>query len=394
MSRLIFYTGKGGTGKSVISCATGIKASQLGYKTLVISVDPSHTLSDAFNVRIGYEEVKIKEKLWALQVDPLVEMRNNFAIIQEYFVSVLAAKGIDETLAYEVASLPAVTQLFALLKVEEISSKSSYDAIIIDTVPSGEALKYIQLPKLLGSISKKLIKLALPLVDLGKILQPIIGLPAPSKGVMQKEIQLISRLEKLAEILKDSDACSLRLIANPDSFSIDNMRRTLLSANLYGINVDLVILNKIMPEVKDEFFQKWVSLQKESLEKAKISFYPLPIKFLELFDTEVKGFEMLEKLSESLFQDEDPLKIYYKGSPFSLEYKDSHLTIKVKVPFTEKDNCEVERMGEELIVKVKQDIGEVLNVVPLPAIANNMKLLRAKLLKGELEITFVKENGG
>ncbi|GBC74938.1 Arsenical pump-driving ATPase [archaeon HR06] len=395
MKRLILYTGKGGTGKSVISCATGIKTSELGYNTLVISADPAHTLSDAFGKKIGNDLEKVMERLWVLQIDPIVEMRKNFSLIQEYIVSVLASRGIDETLAYEIASLPTMTHLFALLKVEEFFSKDVFDVILMDTVPSGEALRYLQFPKILGSVSRKLAKFLTPFTELGKFLQPLIGLPTPSKEVIKSEVQLISRLESLAEILKNSDISSLRLIANPDSFSIENIRRTLLGANLYGINVDLSIINKIIPDkVKDDFFQRWKELQREALEKAKLSLYPLPIKFLELFDVEVKGLDMLKKVAEELFKEEDPTKVYFKGSPFSLEYKGNSLIFRVKVPFTEKDECEVERIGEDLMIKVKKDIGELINFIPLPSVANYMSLKRAKLLKGELEITFVKENGG
>jgi len=395
MKRLILYTGKGGTGKSVISCATGIKTSELGYNTLIISADPAHTLSDAFGKKVGNDLEKVMERLWVLQIDPIVEMRKNFSIIQEYIVSVLASRGIDETLAYEIASLPTMTHLFALLKVEEFFSKGAFDVILMDTVPSGEALRYLQFPKILGSVSRKLAKFLTPFTELGKLLQPLIGLPTPSKEVIKSEVQLVSRLENLAEILKNSDISSLRLIANPDSFSIENTKRTLLGSNLYGINVDLAIINKIIPDkVKDEFFQRWKELQREALEKAKLSLYPLPIKFLELFDVEVKGLDMLKKVSEELFKEEDPTKIYFKGSPFNLEYKGNYLIFKVKVPFTEKDECEVERIGEDLMIKVKKDIGELINFIPLPSVANYMSLKRAKLLKGELEITFVKENGG
>jgi arsenite-transporting ATPase len=195
----------------------------------------------------------------------------------------------------------------------------------------------------------------------------------------------------LADILKDVDVTSLRVIANPDAFSIENTRRTLMLSSLYGINVDLAIINKIIPEkVNDPYFSNWIGLQKKWLSEAEASFYPLPIKKLTLFDSELKGIEMLKRSSDELFFDEDPTKIYFKGSPFKIIDKEDELILIVKVPFTSKEKIkEVERIGDELLVKVNTEVGEAIRVIPLPSVALQMKLSRAKLLNDELQISFV-----
>jgi len=106
--RVIFYTGKGGSGKSVISCATALKLSELGYETLVISSDPAHTISDALETQVHSAPTRLsgrdRKKLWAIQVDPIREAREKFGVIQEYIVSLFKSKGLDEVLAYEIAA--------------------------------------------------------------------------------------------------------------------------------------------------------------------------------------------------------------------------------------------------------------------------------------------------
>ncbi|MGQ9719326.1 MAG: TRC40/GET3/ArsA family transport-energizing ATPase [Nitrososphaerales archaeon] len=392
--RVILYTGKGGTGKSVIACATGLKAASIGYETLIISSDPAHTLGDALEKRVEDIPTKVSERLWAIQIDPIREMQKNYVVIQEWLTSLLSAKGIDETLAYEIASLPGMNHLFTLLKIEELAKKRQFDVIILDTVPSGEALKYLYFPKLFGSISRKLISMVGSIAGIAKILEPFTGLPTPTKEVFKSEVELIKRLEKLAEILRDTDVTSLRLIANPDGFSIENTRRTLMISSLYGINVDLAIVNKVMPEeVRDPYFSKWIKLQKKYLSEAEVGFYPLPIKRLMLFDSELKGLEMLRKSGEDLFCNEDPTQVYFKGSPFRLMSEGRELILVVRVPFTSKEKISnVERIGEELLVKVSTDIGDVARVIPLPSAALGMKLSRAKLLSDELHICFVDEH--
>ena len=131
--RLIIYTGKGGTGKTVTSCATAMKMAELGYRTLVISADPAHTLSDAFMMQdITYDPIQVLPNLTALQIDPVTEMSKQYDPILSYMAAIFSAKGIDETLAYEIAMLPGMTQLFSLLKIEEVERAKSHRPAHID----------------------------------------------------------------------------------------------------------------------------------------------------------------------------------------------------------------------------------------------------------------------
>ncbi len=156
-------------------------------------------------------------------------------------------------------------------------------------------------------------------------------------------------LRRLKTIIVDQKVTSLRLIANPEAFSIQNLKRTYLLANLYDINVDLTIMNKVIPEgVGDAYFKEWKKAQEKYLVEAEAAFYPLPMKKLRLFRSEVMGLKLLSELGEELF-------------------------------------------GEDLSVVISTDIGEVRNFIPLPAIAHLIKLDKAKLLNGELHIYFIDE---
>ncbi len=392
--RIIFYTGKGGAGKSVISSATGLKLSGMGYETLVISSDPAHTISDALETEVYHTPTKILDKLWAIQVDPVREAREAYGVIQEYIVSLFKSRGVDEVLAYEIASLPNMTEFVSLLKVVEFVESNTYDVMVLDTVPSGEALKNIYLPTLLGSTAAKVIKLVAPIANLAKIVEPIVGLPTPGREVITQDIKLLEILRKLKDIIVDRKVTSLRLIANPEAFSIQNLKRTYLLANLYDINVDLAIINKVIPEgVSDPYFKEWKHAQTRYLTEAEEAFYPLPIKELRLFQSEVKGLKLLSEVGNELFADEDPAQVYFEGKAIKVRESEQGLEVIVPLPSGSryKEVCEVERVGEDLSVVISTDIGEVRNFIPLPAIAHLMKLDRAKLLNDELRIYFIDE---
>lgn len=390
--RLIIYTGKGGTGKTVTSCSTAIKLAEFNHKTIVISSDPAHTLGDAFMMpNIGYEMQEILPNLEVLQIDPVDEMRKQFDTILSYMASMFSAKGIDETLAYEIAMLPGMTQLFSLLKIEELIKQKSFDAIVIDMPASGEALRYLYFPKLVGSIGRKLTGLAGMFGGVARIFQPLSTVPMPSKGVIQSEANLIERLQYLSEIIRDNDITSIRLVANPDTFSIENAKRALMSASLFGINVDLAIINKIMPhQTSDQYYANWAEFQKRKVEEARANFYPLPLKEIFLHSTELRGLEMLRQNGELIFGNEDPAKIYYCGKAFHFASDENSMRMTVKVPFTEKDDFDLERYGNQLKIKVKNPVGYIVNIVPLPSATLSMKLSKAKLEGDELNVLFEK----
>ncbi len=392
MLRLIIYTGKGGTGKTVSACSTAIKLAENKSSTLLISSDPAHTLTDAFAMPdLGYEPKEILTNLQALQIDPLMEMNKQYTTILSYMASLFHTRGIDETLAYELAMLPGMTQLFSLLKIEEVARTKTFDTVVLDMAASGEALRYLYFPKLVGSIGRKLSGLVGMFSGFARIFQPLSRLPAPPQSVLENELELLARLDKLHMIMMNQDVTSIRLVANPDTFSIENAKRAFMSASLYGINVDLAIINKIMPTgSSDQYYAGWADYQRVKIEDAKANFYPLPVKEVRLHGTELRGIEMLRENSQLMFENQDPAEVFFRGNVFRFVREDSLLRMTVRVPFTEKDDFDVERHGDQLTIKVKNRVGYVINTVPLPAATTGMKLAKAKLQGDELSVLFEK----
>lgn len=389
--RIVIYTGKGGTGKTVSACSTALRLSGLKSRTLLVSADPAHTLGDALmKGEIGGTPTRISSNLYAAQVDPVAEMDSNFNTIFSYFASYFQAKGIDDTISYELAMLPGMTQLLCLLKIEEAVRSRDYDVIILDMPASGEALRFLYFPKLVGSLSMRLSGLAGLVSGFGRLLQPYFSSPALSTDLMKIEVDLLHKLEELSKLIFDPNVTSLRLVANADSFSMENAKRTLMSANLYGINVDMIIINKIMPQTRSEnsFLANWGDLQHTRVKEARSNFYPLPVREVPLYNEELKGIEMLKKNAEILFGDGDPSQIFYRERVFEFKSDSSGLTLKLKVPFTKNVDFLVERISDRITIKVATKIGHVVNVIPLPAITSGMKLKAARLRDKELVISF------
>lgn len=387
--RIIYFTGKGGTGKSVISCITAIKLADLGHDTLLMSTDPAHSLKDVLGITVKREAAKVFDKFYAVNIDPVKEASQHYATILDYMASVLKARGLDEVLAYEIASMPGMTGTAAMLKLYNIAEESSYDSIVIDTVPSGEALKFLYLPSIIGKMSRRFMKIAYPLVELSKIAEPIIGIPSASRSLVKKEIEILDKLDGVKELLLNTDITSLRFVANPDAFSISNVRRSYIQASLYGVNTDLIVLNKVLPKnIKDAYFENWLFEQKKYIDDALNSFNPIPIKFLDLFPYELKGINKLRMAGDKLYDDEDPINIYYKGETVKINKFNGTLEIIYPAPFIAKKDIEIERMGDELILHIYTDAGYTDLVIPLPTLTIKLSLKSAKFKDGSLYLYF------
>src|SRR5215467_8751143 len=219
---MAIYTGKGGTGKTVISSSTAIKLAEKKYKTLIISSDPAHTLSDAFQLprtithdRNDNGAVDVFPFLQALQIDPTLEMNTRYHEIITYIASMFSSKGVDEVLAYEIAMMPGMTQLFSLLKVEEVIRLRSHEVVVLDMPASGEALRYLYFPKLVSKIGNRFTSLLGAFSGFTEIFRAFSGISIPNK-ILRYEKDLFNSLNQLSDIIKDNSITTLRLVANPD----------------------------------------------------------------------------------------------------------------------------------------------------------------------------------
>jgi arsenite-transporting ATPase len=337
--------------------------------------------------------VEVFPCLQALQIDPTLEMNTQYREIISYMASMFSSKGIDEILAYEIAMMPGMTQLFSLLKVEECMRLRSHEVVVLDMPASGEALRYLYFPKLVSKISNRVTSLLGAFSGFAEIFQAFSGISIPTK-MLRYEKDLFKSLNQLSDIIKDNSITTLRLVANPDSFSIENAKRAFMAASLYGINTDLAIINKILPhkytEVKsNEFYTNWTKFQHTKVTEAKSNFYPLPIREVPLHSTELAEIEMLRVNGDIIFGEDDPSKIFYTDKPYSIiDRPPKNLRISVKVPFTEKQDFDIKRLGSEVIIKVRSPTGYLVNVIPLPTITFDMKMISTRLHNNTLNILF------
>jgi arsenite-transporting ATPase len=356
--RVILMTGKGGVGKTSVAAATGLRCAELGHKTLVLSTDPAHSLADSFDIPLGHEPRLVRPNLWGAELDALMELEGNWGAVKRYISQVLQARGLDGIQAEELAILPGMDEIFGLVRMKRHYDEGDFEVLIIDSAPTGTALRLLSLPEVGGWYMRKFYKplqgmsVALrPLFE--PIFRPLTGFSLPDKEVMDAPYEFYEKIEALEKVLTDNMQTSVRLVTNPEKMVIKESLRAHAYLSLYNVSTDLVISNRIIPEeVTDPFFQKWKENQKQYRQEIHDNFSPLPVKEVPLFSEELCGFEALERLKEVLYKDEDPSQVYYKENTLRVVVENNEYTLELYLPGIPKEQVQLNKTGDELNIRI------------------------------------------
>lgn len=388
--RLILMTGKGGVGKTSVAAATGLRCAELGYKTLVLSTDPAHSLADSFDMELGHDPKLVRPNLWGAELDALIELEQNWGAVKRYITQVLQARGLEGVQAEELAILPGMDEIFGLVRMKRHYDEGDFDVLIIDSAPTGTALRLLSLPEVSGWYMRRFYKplqgisVALrPLVE--PIFRPIAGFSLPDKEVMDAPYEFYEQIEALEKILTDNTQTSVRLVTNPEKMVIKESLRAHAYLSLYNVATDLVVANRIIPnEVQDPFFKRWKENQQQYRQEIHDNFHPLSVKEVPLFSEEMCGLAALERLKETLYKDEDPTQVYYRETTVRVVQEKNQYSLELYLPGIAKDQIQLSKTGDELNIR----IGNHRRNLVLPQALATLQPTGAKMEEDYLKIRF------
>ncbi len=388
--RIILYTGKGGVGKTSIAAATALKSAERGLKTIVMSTDAAHSLGDSLDISLSAEPVEVCKNLWAQEIDSIHEVEKGWGKVQEYLTSLFTAKAVKDITTEELTVFPGFEELLSLLRILGYYKKKEYDVIIIDCAPTGETLALLSFPDMLRWWMDKLFPFKRKAVKLVKpVVEPLLGVPMPDDGVMGEIENIYNQLDEMRQILSDRDITSIRIVVNPEKMVIKEAQRSFTYLNVYNFNVDAIVVNRVMPEiVSDDYFKGWKDIQKKYMEMIKESFAPLPIFKAPLFENEIVGSEMLERLGAEVFGDRDPVRIEYNIRTQEIIKENGGYVLAIRMPFAEKKEVSLSQKADELIIRV----GNIKRTVTLPRTLLSYSVKGAKFEDEVLRIRFGDDN--
>src|SRR5947199_1130812 len=300
--RTILYTGKGGVGKTSVATSTARRCAASGLRTLVISTDPAHSLSESLGVELAAEPRGAGERLWGQQVSAQEEMERHWSGVQDWLGEVFLERGLDRVSAEELTVPPGMDELFSLLRLQAAHESGQWDVIVVDCAPTGETLRLLSFPDVARWWIEKVFPLERQLLAAaGPVVRSLLDIPIPTHAVFADIRRLSENLIELNEILRNRDRATVRLVMTPDKMVIGEAMRTFTSLNLYGYLTDAVIGNRVFPDDVGHYVAGWRKVQEQHLELVRSAFAPVPVLRAPYFDQEVVGAKMLDRLADALF---------------------------------------------------------------------------------------------
>jgi arsenite-transporting ATPase len=389
--RTLIFTGKGGVGKTSVAAATALRAAERGLRTLIMSTDPAHSLADSLDMEgpLGPEPIQLSSTLYALEVSIYHDIEQNWGIVRDHFSQLMADQGVEGILADEMSILPGMEEAFSLIRIKKHKEAKDYDLLVVDCAPTGETLRLLASPEsfkwamgMLRGAERFLVK---------PVLRPLARItPALNKMVAPAEVydavdNMFSQMEGVTKLLADSRETSVRLVMTPEKMVIKESQRALTYLSMYGITVDSVIVNRILPMDEDSgYLNHWKTIQQKYLQDVEHSFAPLPIHRVPFYAEEVVGLKKLRQMGADVYGDSDPTAVYYDESPMKISKTAGGYFVRLKLPFLSTERLDLFQSGDELVIQ----IGDFRRMITLPTSLAGMEAGTAELQGEWLVVPF------
>jgi arsenite-transporting ATPase len=390
--RTILYTGKGGVGKTSVAAATARRCAAAGLRTIVLSTDPAHSLSDSLDAQLGSEPTPCGDLLWGQEVQAQDEMERHWEAVSEWLGELLAAQGVDQISAEELTVPPGMDELFSLLQIKRHHEEAQFEAIIVDCAPTGETLRLLSFPDVCTWWLEKVFPWERRLMAAARpFARTLLDIPLPTEGVMDDVQRLARNLVEMNSILRDRARTTIRLVMNPDRMVVREAMRTFTYLNLYGYLTDAVVVNRVFPpEVAEGYFGAWAETHKRQMELVRSAFAPVPILTAPYFEQEVIGPVMLDRLGDVLFEGLDASSVLFEELTQELTTNNGMAQLRLALPFAEKADIALKKIGMEVVVRV----GTQKRTIILPQALAAYRPTGARFEEGALNVTFEKETSG
>src|SRR5271168_2380590 len=382
--RILLFSGKGGVGKTSVAAATGVRLAEIGYKTLVMSVDPAHSLADSFDLEGALfhgataDPKPLRDNLWIQEVNIQREIKRHWNEISAYITSVLRTTGLSSVEAEEMAIFPGMEELSAMMYVNQYLQEKQFDVVILDCAPTAESLRFVSLPTTLEWYVKHIFTFQRSIM---KVVRPIVNklgpIEAPPDSYFGNIQSLFKKVQGIDVVLEDPAITSVRLVTNPEKMVLRETQRAFVYFCLHGLTVDEVIVNRILPdEITDPFFAEARTAQAGILREIEAYFAPIPVSRVPLFNREVLGYAGLHQLSDRLYGGTvDPALVTRTEKVYSFAVVDGHYEVRLRLPFVQKAEIGLFKKADELVVQV----GTLRRHVGLPTTMASLVPVKARL---------------
>jgi arsenite/tail-anchored protein-transporting ATPase len=303
--KLIMIGGKGGVGKTTCASAIAVKIAADGKKVLVISSDPTPSLSDIFEVTIGSEETKIIDQyeLYGLEISSEVVLnkwKERFG--SEIYEVISSFARVDYDFVDYIGTAPGIEEEYMLSFIVDLVEGGKYDAVVWDTAPAGHTLRLLHLPHLFLKHLEAATKFYMNMYSYLERLKEMTGL----KGSKRTLLAIIENWEglskKIIEFIRDDNMTKYVIVTIPEALGVKLTGRMIEEFEKNGLEVKDIIINYAVKSGDCQFHRERKEMQKHYIDFMKETYKGMNITTLYLSSHEVKGMKRIMEVAEELFR--------------------------------------------------------------------------------------------
>ncbi|MGM0590629.1 MAG: ArsA family ATPase [Halobacteriota archaeon] len=310
MTKLVLYGGKGGVGKTTCAAATALALAETGQRTLVVSTDPAHSLGDIFDTELGEAPTRLADALYGVEVSAQ-RGQEAYRSVVELLVESFREVGLsfdegDLEALFAAGFAPGGDEVAALLAVAAYAEDDQWDRVVVDTAPTGHALRLLGLPDVLSATLGVAGAIRGQVQRLADSARSMVFGPVALFGRSQESDDDLSdlrrRLDRAGAVLTDPDWTEFRVVTTPEAMALSETSRLVSQLRDDGIPVGTIVVNRVVETVPDDCTRCRTRMERhrERLAEVRATYPDLVVVALPELDDEVRGIEAIRSLTPHL----------------------------------------------------------------------------------------------
>jgi arsenite-transporting ATPase len=304
--KLVMVGGKGGVGKTTCASAIALECALRGKKTLIVSSDPTPSLSDIFETEIGEEERRVREglELFGMEISSdLILRRWKERFGPEIYEVISSFADLEYDFVDYIGTAPGIEEEYMLNLIVELTDSGAYDVVVWDTAPAGHTLRLLELPHLFLRHLEAATKFYMSLYGYFEKMKEMVR----SRRSKRTLLEIIGGWERMAqrivESIKDGERTKYVVVTIPEALGVRLTERFVRELQGHGLYVENLIVNQVIEEEDCEFHRQRKAMQQRYIDLLRETYPHMNVILLPLSPQEVKGFEAIGRVSRLLFSD-------------------------------------------------------------------------------------------